>query len=279
MSSNNLDTLQSITDLQNLEKQLFTNLEALTSSSNPSIEEQTAIIEKINNLSQTRVNMFNSLSSLYNTSQNEVTKSRQELMDKIVVAKVMENQLNNMKTIMNEVQDIKNNKLRMVEINTYHSKRYQAHTDLMKLIIKICVVLFILIFINKRQILPTSIINPLMLVVVGLGLFFIIREVLDLSTRDNMDYDKYEYPAMDKEDIAKRKTYDYNKVFTGFGALDSWSICGEGTEFNHSKNQCLVKPAEVNPVETFTNLSGIGYQKLTGYRSGPKSLEDDDDIM
>jgi len=275
MSSDNLNTLQSITDLQDLEKQLFTNLEALSSSQNPNIDEQKAIIDKINNLSSTRVNMFNSLSDLYSASQNEVSKSRKELMDKIVVAKVMENQLNNMKTIMNEVQDIKNNKLRMVEINTYHGKRYQAHTDLMKLIIKICIVLFILIFINKRQLLPSNVINPLMLVVVGLGLFFVIRQVWDLSIRDNMNYDKYNYSAMDKDEIKNRSSYDHNKVFTGFGALDTWSICGEGTEFNYDKNQCLVKP-----VEKFTNFGEVsGYVKPTGYTSGPKSLDDDDDVM
>lgn len=278
MSSNNLNTLQSINDLQNLEKQLYTNLEALSSSQTPNIDEQKQIIDKINNLSNTRVNMFNSLSDLYTTSENEVSKSRKELMDKIVVAKVMENQLNNMKSIMNEVQDIKNNKLRMVEINTYYGKRYQAHTDLMKLIIKVCIVLFILIVINKRQLLPNSIVNPLMLIVVGLGLFFVIRQVWDLSIRDNMNYDKYNYPAMNKDDIKNRASYDYNKVFTGFGDLDNWSICGDGTHFNHDKNQCLVKPATPpgNPVEKFSNLTG--YEKPSG-GGGPKPYNDEDDDM
>jgi hypothetical protein len=277
MSSNNLNTLQSINDLQNLEKQLYTNLEALSSSQTPNIEEQKQIIDKINNLSNTRVNMFNSLSDLYTTSENEVSKSRKELMDKIVVAKVMENQLNNMKSIMNEVKDIKNNKLRMVEINTYYGKRYQAHTDLMKLIIKICISLFILIVINKRQLLPNSIVNPLMLIVVGLGLFFVIRQVWDLSIRDNMNYDKYNYPAMDKDDIKNRASYDYNKVFKGFGDLDTWSMCGDGTEFNHDKNQCLVKPTTPtrNPVEKFSNLTG--YEKPSG--GGPKPYNDEDDDM
>lgn len=278
MSSNNLTTLKSIKDLQDLEKQLYTNLEASASSQNPNAEEQKQIIDKINNLSDTRVNMFNSLSDLYSSSQNEVSKSRKELMDKIVVAKVMENQLNNMKSIMNEVNDIKNNKLRMVEINTYYSKRYQAHTDLMKLIIKVCIALFILIIINKRQLLPSSIANTLMLLVVGFGLFFIIKQVWDLSIRDNMNYDKYDYPSMDKDEIKNRGSYDYNKVFNGFGALDTWSVCGEGTMFNHDKKQCLVKP-----VETFTNLIGgigvVGYEKPTGYTSGPKSYNEDDEVI
>ena len=279
MSSNNSNNLQVITDLQNLEKQLITSLEATYASQNPNKEEQVRLTEQINHLSATRVNLFNTLSSLFSISQDELSNSRKDVMDKIVVAKVMENQLTNMKTIMNEVQDIKNNKLRMVEINTYHGKRYQAHTDLMKLIIKICIVLFILIIINKRQLLPSSILNPLMLIVVGLGLFFVIRQVWDLSIRDNMNYDKYNYPSMDKDEIKNRSSYDNNKIFSGFGEADSWSVCGEGTEFNYNINQCLVKP--VKPVEKFTNLNGevVGYQKPTGYTSGPKSYDDEDDTM
>ena len=279
MSSNNSNNLQVITDLQNLEKQLITSLEATYASQNPNKEEQVRLTEQINHLSATRVNLFNTLSSLFSISQDELSNSRKDVMDKIVVAKVMENQLTNMKTIMNEVQDIKNNKLRMVEINTYHGKRYQAHTDLMKLIIKICIVLFILIIINKRQLLPSSILNPLMLIVVGLGLFFVIRQVWDLSIRDNMNYDKYNYPSMDKDEIKNRSSYDNNKIFSGFGEADGWSVCGEGTEFNYNINQCLVKP--VKPVEKFTNLNGevVGYQKPTGYTSGPKSYDDEDDTM
>lgn len=273
MSSNNSDKLQVITELQNLEKQLISSLEASYASQNPNIEERTQLLKQINDLSTTRVNLFNMLNSLFAISQDELSNSRKDVMDKIVVAKVMENQLNNMKGIMNEVQDIKNNKLRMVEINTYYGKRYQAHTDLMKLIIKICIALFILIVINKRQLLPSSIVNPLMLIVVGLGLFFIIRQVWDLSIRDNMNYDRYKHPTMDKDEIRNRASYDYNKVFTGFGALDTWSICGEGTEFNYDKNQCLVKP-----VETFGNLTGEpnNYEKSSGFSSVPQAYNETD---
>lgn len=267
MTSNNSNNLQVLTELQNLEKQLNDDLAASYASQNPNIEQRERLLKQINDLSETRVKLFNSMSSLFSMSQDELSNSRKDVMDKIVVAKVMENQLNNMKGIMNEVQDIKNNKLRMVEINTYYGKKYQSHTDLMKLIIKICIALFILIVINKRQLLPSSIVNPLMLIVVGLGLFFIIRQVWDLSIRDNMNYDKYKYPAMDKDEIKNRSSYDYNKVFTGFGSIDTWSICGEGTEFNYDKNQCLVKP-----LEKFTNLTGepINYEKSGGFASVPK---------
>lgn len=243
MGSENSNNLQVINDLQNLEKQLIANLEASYASQTPNLEEQQRLIDQINNLSATRVNLFNTLSSMFNISQDEISKSRKDIMDKIVVAKVMENQLTNMKNIMNEMNDIKNNKLRMVEINTFYGKKYQAHTDLMKFIIKLCVILFILIFINKREYLPSSILNPLIILIVSLGLISIIYQVWDLSIRSNMDYDKYNYPAMGSS-ASSSSSYDNNKVFANFGSLDGWSICGDGTEFNYDKNQCIVKPAE-----------------------------------
>lgn len=272
------DTLHAITKLQDLEKTLYADLEKLAVSQDTDANDRKQqTIDRINELSKSRIVLFDSLSNLYNTSQNEVSNSRKELMDKIVVSKIMENQLNNMKSVVNEVNGIKDNKLRMVEINTYYGKRYQSHTDLMKLIIKICIVLFILIIINKKQLLPSSIVNTLMLLVVGLGLFFIIRQVYDLSIRDNMNYDKYAHPSMDKQEIqTMRSNSRQNQIFSGFGDIDTWSICGEGTKFDYDKNQCIVKP-----VESFGLIKNefIGYTKPTLYTSGPKSYNNDEDEL
>jgi hypothetical protein len=264
-------TLKAITDLQGLEQKLYEDLEKLAvSPQNTNDNSKDVIVGRINELSNARVSLFNSLNDLYTTSQDEVSNSRKELMDKIVVSKIMENQLNNMKSIINEVNGIRDNKLRMVEINTYYGKRYQAHTDLMKLIIKVCVVLFILIIINKKQLLPSPIVNTLMILVVGLGLFFIIRQIWDLSQRDNMDYDKYIHPIMDKQEIQNMQSNQgQNKIFSGFDSLDTWSICGEGTQFDYDKNQCIVSPVEQFKV--------IGYNKPSVYSSGPKSYNNDYD--
>ena len=153
-NTDKLNTLSTILDLQQLERQLFTNLETLaTNNTETSLAEQTQIINKINNLSQTRIQLFNTMKQLYQYAQENVNENRNELVDKMVVAKVMETQLNNMKDMMNELNQIKDNKLRMVEINTYYGKQYTAQTELMKFIILICLLILVVISTGSLSIL------------------------------------------------------------------------------------------------------------------------------
>jgi hypothetical protein len=249
MDYSNARTIQSIQELQQLEKQLFTNLEKSSANSPNNLVEQEQIIKRINDLSATRIQLFNSLRNLYQDSQYNVNRLRKEVGDKIIVAKVMEQELNNLKTNYHTLKDDKNNKLRMVEINTYFGKRYQAHTSLMKMVIIICLILLVINIFAKRGFLPINISNLLTAIVLAVGAFYILKKVFDLMRRDNMNYDEYNWNIGFQP---KGETvFEYNKTHlgklvdnvsdavSGFN-IDGWNICGEGTIYDTSKNQCVV---------------------------------------
>jgi hypothetical protein len=263
-----LQTLSTILELQQLEKQLFTNLESIsTDTSEYSITQQQQITKQINDLSTTRINLFDTLNNLYQFAQNNVSENRRELVDKMTVAKVMEVQLNNMKQMLNELEQIKNNKLRMVQINTYYGKQYQGQTDLMKLIIKVCIVIILLITVSKLDILPHALMNLLIVFTIGVGAFLIFRKISDLASRDNMDFDRYETPVMDAKDLST--SYNYDKNFNEMD-IDTWSICGDGTKFDNSKGQCVVKPVE--PFSIMNN-EVVGYNNELTHISHPMELK------
>ena len=258
MDYSNAKTLQSIQELQQLEKQLYTNLEK--SSANPSdnnLVEQEQVIKRINELSNTRIQLFNSLRNVYQDSQQNVNKLRSELADKMIVSKVMEEQLNGLKSNMNAIKDDKNNKLRMVEINTYFGKRYQAHTGIMKNIIAVCLALLLINVLTKRGRISLNISNVLIKIILIVGGFYIIRQGSDLLRRDNMNYDEYDW---NKGFQPKGQTiFEYNKQHLGglfddtkdklssSTNIDGWNICGEGTVYDTSKNQCIIKLPEMLP--------------------------------
>lgn len=261
-----LQTLSTILELQQLEKQLFINLESVSSDPDETtLAKQQQLIKQINDLSTTRINLFNTLNDLYQFAQDNVKENRTELVDKMTVAKVMEVQLNNTKSMLNELEQVKNNKLRMVQINTYYGKQYQGQTDLMKLIIKICIGLIILITVSKMNILPSSIMNISIVLLISVGAYLIFRKISDLASRDNMDFDKYETPVMDNKDLAS--TYEYDRDFNV--DIKGWSVCGEGTTFDDSKGQCIVKP-----VESFSIMNNevVGYSNNISRLSGPFEL-------
>jgi hypothetical protein len=258
-----LNTITTILNLQQTEKQLFSDLETIASNPEGSnLAEQSKIIEKINSLSTTRINLFNTINDLYQYAKDNVSENRKELVDKMVVAKVMETQLNNMKQMSNELQTVKNNKLRMVQINTYYGKQYEAQTELMKLIVKICAIIIIIVFVSKMGFIPTQISTLVIIVIIGVGAFLIFRKISDLSSRDKMDFDRYDTDMMSSKDLSEN--YDYNKNFNELGG-DAWSICGDGTLFNNDKGQCLVKSVEPFSIMNSEVVSGHDdFNRLSG---------------
>jgi hypothetical protein len=162
------------------------------SSPDPSVEQE-KIIQKINELSEMRIALFKSLTNTYGNMQSNVANSRTDLVDQMTVVGVVEQELDNAKSNLNRLTDAKNNKVRMSEINTYYGKRYSAHAGVMKILIMICVPLLILAILRKKNLVPANIVNGVSGLIIIVGAIVLIRRIWDLSMRDNMNYDEYQW--------------------------------------------------------------------------------------
>ena len=197
---NQAQTLQNISALQDMEKSLYKQLEAAQpppssadgATTDPSAEQE-IIIQKINELSQTRISMFKNLTNTYGNMQNNVANSRTDLVDQMTLVGVVEEELDNAKANLNRLTDAKNSKVRMAEINTYYGKRYSAHAGVMKILIMICVPLLILAILRKKNLVPANIANGISGLIIIVGAIVLIRRIWDLSMRDNMNYDEYQW--------------------------------------------------------------------------------------
>jgi hypothetical protein len=259
-------TLKNIQQLQEMEKHLYQKLQT-ASANNASTESQQQIIAKINELSQMRMTMFAELDAMYKGVQGRVAQSRIDLVDQIVVTGVVENELNNSKQKLNAIQADKNNKMRMVEINTYYSQQYRAQSQLMKLVIVIALILFVLIVISKQGWLPDNVMKILIGIVAVVGAYMIIKNLINISSRSNMNFDEFDW-AWD-EDANNPTVYDYDNdqltdttdtlqddasnfaASLGLGCVGS-NCCSTGTVYDSDSNTC---------VEAFSNQqkSAVAY--------------------
>lgn len=246
-------TLKNIQQLQEMEKELYTKLEA-SSANGSGPESQEQIIQKINELSQIRMTMFSELDSMYQGVQGRVAQSRIDLVDQMVVTGVVENELNNAKRELNALQADKANKMRMVEINTYYSQQYRAQTSLMKLIIIVSLIMFVLAVVAKQGWIPGNIINGIMGLVGVVGGFLVIRTIINISSRSNMNFDEFNW-AWDR-DANDPTVYEYDQEqlqgvtssledeansfadSLGLGCVGS-NCCAEGTIFDNDSKRCV----------------------------------------
>lgn len=225
---------------------------------NASVE---SIINRINQLSQIRMSLYKSLNYTYKSLQKNVNNTRKDLVDLLTVVSLVEEDLNNAKAQLNQLYDMKNNKMRMVQINTYYGKQYKAQAGLMKLSIFVGVLLLILAILRK-SILPEIIANVLLGIVFALGGFFIIRKWLDISRRDNMNFDAYNWQF--NPDTQIPTVYDYNMdklnglisdvkgvTMPGFNGLDCIgnACCTAGMMYDSAQRKCIKTAAP----ETFVS--------------------------
>lgn len=108
-----------------------------------------------------------------------------------VMNRVLQDQLINAENEYNILKENNVNKLRMVELNTYYIEKYKNYIDLMKLIILFSVPLLLITILLNKNILPYNIALILGGTILVVGLYMIITRIIDLSKRDNMNFNEY----------------------------------------------------------------------------------------
>lgn len=181
--------IANIKQMQTTEMKLYTDLD----NQNLTADQKNEIIDRINQISQTRSTLYNSLNNMAGSYQQNVSTSQNTIQQQMFALDIVENELNEAKIRMKALETDKYNKLRLVEINTYYSKRFNAHKEIVKSIVYVCIFMLIIIILGKKQILPRNIYIVLNGLIIVIGVIVIGKKMIDLSNRDNMNFDEYDW--------------------------------------------------------------------------------------
>ena len=247
--------IESITELQNREKQLHNKFHSNT----PELKRRS--LAEMHELMRLRVEMFNKLKSGY---ARDVEMSAEDLDEQMETLYIVENELKNAREELKKLNEQYVDKMRMVEISTYFSEKYRAYNGLFKLIIMWMIPLGILLYIGMRNPVPEKYVskdnsNTVFLVIILLVGFVALYQILnlayDLKLRNNMNFNEYNFGGSFNYDkaVAKYKgegtdgtsIWDYNKQqlqnvvgSINLGCIDS-SCCADGTIYDSVKKQCI----------------------------------------
>jgi hypothetical protein len=208
-------TINSIKDMQTTEMKLYTSLD----NPNLTTDERNNIINRINQIGETRATLYNSLNNMTSSYQQNMSSSQNTIQQQKFAIDIVENELNEAKVRMKLLEDQKNDKLRLVEINTYYGKRFGAHTEIVKIIIYVCIFMLITIILGKNGILPTNVYITLNGLIIVIGVIAIGKKILDLSNRDNMNFDEYDWYF----DKSKAPTDTSGAGATSSQPVDPWA--------------------------------------------------------
>lgn len=256
MDKYNEQTISDISNLQQIEQELYNSLETNANSNILTTDQKSQIISKINQISQMRINLYDNLKSNYSFLKDNVASSRITLDEQIIAIDIVENELQQAKLRLNLLQDDKYNKLRQVEINTYYGKKYHSHTDVMKIIVIMCIPILIVSFIANMGILPNGLYFWSIVVIISIGVICIGYKLIDNYTRDNMNYDEYDWGF----DASKAPSDNSSK------AINPWTIpslecygpgcCIDGQSiYDPKQNKCVPITSCNNPTSTNTSTN------------------------
>ena len=256
---NNEQILNDIQNLQQMEQQLFNSLEMNTSLSST---EKQKLISKINDLSSFRINLYKTLGGINGFFNNALSSSLGTLKEQTVAIGIVESELNRAKKRLEILEEERNNKIRLVEINEYYGDKYEEHSQLMKIIIFMLVPIIFFTFLKNKGILPQGVYIFLVIVVSWIGAVYLWRRYASIVMRDNMNYDEYNWtfnPSLAPTGGSSTSSDPWlsNKSVGALGTCIGQACCSSNQVYDTTTNKCVATTSSSSTKESFENINNI----------------------
>jgi hypothetical protein len=240
VQENNQQIISDIQSLQNMEQQLFNSLET---NPNLSTQQKEDIIQKINQLSNMRINLYKTLNGVNTFYKNALLNSQGTLNEQITAVDIIETELNDTKNRLQELELEKNNKIRLVEINTYFGEKYEEHASLMKVIICILIPVIIVSFLYNLGLLPDKLYYILVVIIAAIGGFYFWKIYASIIMRDNMNYQEYNWyfdPSKAPEPNTESSSEDpWLNINNSIGTCIGSNCCSPDQTYDTVNNKCI----------------------------------------
>lgn len=188
MSSQSIQPL--IDRLNSLNSQLDNEITKINDSSTSDFESSIGVF---NNIKTEQEEIYNLLKNINENLYANFVSAKTLNDHQNSLASKLDNYKNDIETDIDNLEDETNHKARLAKINKYYGDKYQAHSQLIKLIILILVPIIILAIMKNKGFLPEDAFNALMLVIMVIGGILFFKKYKDVVSRDNQNYQEYEW--------------------------------------------------------------------------------------
>lgn len=259
-TSNLEETLNSLTgyirQLQSVEESMYKVLR-----NNPNITdlEKEEAVSQINELSAKREELNHEINSLGERAKLDLKVDFQAFQQQMRIVEAAERQLNESKIKLKLLNDEKLNKLRLVQINTYYLKRYDALGSLVKKFVLFIAIAIVLAILMQRGILPASIGSIIIAVYFALGFVYFYIGYMDIAQRSKRNFDEYEWPFDRNMDSKELGEYDSSEG-DAYTSADSGKVepcigeacCTVGMVYDNTEGKCITS-SKCNTEEGMTS--------------------------
>lgn len=192
MSEANTNKNSLISELYNIETNLLDFTEYI-SDSNLELNKKNKFTNQIKGLMDIRSKLSDTLSTKNKNLNNIIDYSTNVADSQQDVTTILDEEIEEKQKNFNILKNEKNNNIRMTEINNYYAKKHNAQSNVMKTLLISCILVLLLTFIKKKELLPNNLVAILIGIIIFFGGLRISLLTLDIARRDNMNFDKYKW--------------------------------------------------------------------------------------
>ena len=138
-----------------------------------------------------RSNLLSSTGKIALVQNQAITDGRNSAKDMTILTEVMDAQLKDARDQLDAINASRYEKERMIELNTYYSKRFMAQSGVMKIFIYMCIPILILSVLANMGFLPNYIAGFMIIAAIVIGITYLYAAVHDINRRDKMNFDEY----------------------------------------------------------------------------------------
>jgi uncharacterized membrane protein YqaE (UPF0057 family) len=247
MKSSTEELMDQLRQMQSEEESLY---ELLQDSKTPA-KEKDDIIKRMNELSQQRIKLYHIVKDMHDDTDNGAKERKENLKAQLEAARIIEERLNETKRRANATKAVRGQQLRVVSINTYYGKKYQAYARIMRIIVFTCLPILAVYKAAEKGLVGDMIVNVVLMIALFFGGIGLFRSIADYTTRDPMNFDQYVWTfnadaAPTADETREEKADDIWNWDNGAKAAASpmcvgVACCAEGMAYNEDLNQCTNK--------------------------------------
>lgn len=242
--------LEQLEQSQKAERELYATLRA--DKGTLTAAERDNLVAEINQESAKRREYYAALESQAEMRSSYKTAVVGEGAKQEETLRLLEDQLDSAKAVLNSMMDEKHDKMKMIEINTYFGKKYAGYASLM---VAVCVVLLMQLipFAVQKYLNAPEIAASISKAIWWVGGLFLLYKFVDVKWRRGDNYDEYQWwlaptTMAEMEDInaSGGQIVDISGVDIPELCMGSY-CCGPGTSWDDASG-CVIDESTAEPV-------------------------------
>ena len=202
-----------------------------------------------------------------------------------VTVDTIDSHVNDKKQRNDELQEKRFNTLRGAQFDTYQAKRYYEHSRVITTFIISIVCIIIVLTVRNIGFISTDVSAAIIGGISVISGIVLIYQIIDIMSRDNMDYDSYAWsfnPNNQEQTVYQYDKAQMGKMFgtqigsitgstnsssLGAGGCRNEECCGEGQNYDSATKKCRVNE------EGFVDYNNLSQYTSLGVRSRPVIID------